>query len=319
MNSPKFHVPILTTEVIRYLITNKSGTYIDCTIGGGGHSLAILETLNKDGKLIGIDVDHEAVAFSKKRLAKFGNQVIIKQGNFSQLAKILSDENISQVDGILFDLGVSSHQIDQKSRGFSYRIAGPLDMRMNTKQKLTAEQIVNEYDENKLANIFKKFGEERHAKQIARAICQERRKSNISDTLQLANLIVKTVPYKNRIKTLSRIFQALRIYTNKELSNLKLALIQSIPLLKKSSRLVVISYHSLEDRIVKKFFHDQENPCSCPADIPTCICGKKPILKILTKRVIKPAQDEINLNPRSRSARLRAAEKLSWHEKNGIR
>ena len=294
-------------EVIQYLVTNKSGTYIDCTIGGGGHSLAILESLNKNAKLIGLDLDEEAISFSRNRLVSYKNQVRLCQTNFMQLSEILQDE---YVDGILLDLGVSSHQINTANRGFSYQKAGPLDMRMNSGQQFKAEDIVNEYDVDGLVNIFRQYGEERYARPIAIAIIFERKKNFISNTGQLVKIISKIVPFKYKIKSLSRIFQALRICVNQELTNLYEALNQSIPRLKVSGRLVVISYHSLEDRIVKNFFSSQEKPCTCPSEIPVCVCHKKPTLKILTKRAVKPAQTEIDSNVRSRSARLRAVEKI---------
>ena len=307
MNSTQFHIPVLVSEVIQYLVADKSGIYVDCTIGAGGHSLAILETLNNNGKLIGIDLDEEAISFSKNRLVKYNEQVRISHGNFTRLNEILQDEF---VDGILLDLGVSSHQINTANRGFSYQKTGPLDMRMNSGQKFTAEDIINGYDVDELVKIFKQYGEERYAKPVATAIILERKKKQIAETGQLARIISRVVPFKSKIKSLSRIFQALRICVNQELLNLSKVLNQSIPCLKMGGRLVVISYHSLEDRIAKNLFSSLENPCTCPPEIPICVCQKKPLVKILTKRAVKPTQSEIEINLRSRSARLRAVEKI---------
>jgi len=277
-------------------------------VGGGGHSSAILHALNQHGRLIGLDVDEEAIAFAKKRLISFGDRYELKRCNFSQLSECLQGQT---VDGILLDLGVSSHQIDSVRRGFSYLHSGPLDMRMDLGQQLNAEKIINEYEVKELIDIFKRYGEERYAKPIALAINIEREKNRILNTEQLANIIRRIVPFRQAIKSLSRIFQSLRIEINRELENLTQALQQSIPKLKVGGRLVVITYHSLEDRIVKHFFNEQENPCVCPPELPVCGCNKKSTVRILTKRSLQPDQKEIDANPRSRSARLRAVEKIA--------
>ncbi len=307
MDSSSYHIPVLMNEVLHYLITNKSGTYVDCTMGGGGHSLAILERLNNDGKLIGIDRDEEAIVFSQNRLKKYQDQLTIVNGNFSMLGEVLGDQG---GDGILMDLGVSSYQIDTATRGFSYQKSGPIDMRMNKAQKLTAKQVVNESSQEELVQIFKEYGEEWRARSIAANIIKYRKINKIISTEQLAKIISGVVPFKHRTKSLSRIFQALRIHINQELSSLSQTLNKTIPALKTGGRLVVISYHSLEDRIVKKYFNKLEKPCTCPPRIPMCICLKKPIIKMLTRRAIKSSSTEIDINPRSRSARLRAVEKI---------
>ncbi|MBD3290891.1 16S rRNA (cytosine(1402)-N(4))-methyltransferase RsmH [candidate division KSB1 bacterium] len=311
MNPNYFHMPVMKDEVIEYLITDPSGTYIDCTIGGAGHSLAILESLSLHGRLIGVDTDQQAIEFAEQRLQQFENQVRLFHANFSELTDVMREVNISQVIGILFDLGVSSHQIDNGQRGFSYLTDGPLDMRMNRNQKLTARDIVNDYSVDELSAIFKEYGEERQSRAIARAIVGARRKSPVETTVELSDIIRRTVPHKFQIKTLSRIFQAIRIRTNDELMSLTHVLEQAIPLLKEGGRLVVISYHSLEDKIVKNFLRRQNNPCTCPPSFPECVCHKKPTVKILTKHVVKPSEREISSNKRSRSARLRAAEKIN--------
>jgi len=313
MNLPQFHVPVLKNEVIHYLITDKSGIYVDGTLGGGGHSQAILEALNSKGQLIGIDRDEEAVKSAEKFLEKYHEQIILRQGNTAELSVILGREHIRKVDGILLDLGVSSYQIDTSERGFSYITNGPLDMRMSTGQQLTAEHVVNQFSQDELTQIFFEFGEEKFARSVAKAIVYHRRIHPINSTGQLADIIRRAVPFKLQIKSLSRIFQALRIKVNDELDNLSQVLKVSISLLNEGGRLVVISYHSLEDRIVKHFLQHQENPCICPPAFPICVCHKKPNFKILTKRVIMPSAAEVENNIRSRSARLRAAERKSWH------
>ncbi len=310
MNSNQFHVPVMKEEVIKYLITDPSGTYIDCTIGGAGHSLAILEKLTKHGRLIGIDADQQAIHFANERLQRFKNRFQLFNVNFSALADVMQDANISHVEGILLDLGVSSYQINNGQRGFSYLTDGPLDMRMNRDQKLTARDIINNYSKDELSSIFREYGEERQARAIARAIVNKRKQSPVKTTKELSDIIRRIVPQKFHIKSLSRVFQAIRIRANDELINLANVLEHSIPILMEGGRLVVISYHSLEDKIVKTFLRKQSNPCTCPTSFPECICHKKPTVKILTKRVVKPSEEEINTNKRSRSARLRAAEKI---------
>ncbi|MDZ7261982.1 MAG: 16S rRNA (cytosine(1402)-N(4))-methyltransferase RsmH [candidate division KSB1 bacterium] len=305
-----FHQPVLVEKVLELLVTDRGGTYVDATLGGGGHARAILEQLGDQGKVLGIDVDEEAVAHSRLFLQGFGDRITIRKGNFRDLKDILAKEGLSEVEGILLDLGVSSHQLDTDYRGFSYRYRGPLDMRMDQSQAKSAYQVINFYQEEKLAHIFRSFGEERYAQRIARRIVKERKKCTITDTEKLMQIISSVVPAKGRIKTLSRIFQALRIEVNEELENLAGVLESSIPVLKIGARMVIISYHSLEDRMVKQFFKKEENHCTCPPQLLQCICGGKGRLHILTKKVVKPQELEIRLNPRARSARLRAAERV---------
>lgn len=305
-----YHIPVLVQSVINYLINDVSGIYVDGTVGGGGHSLAILESLAPDGTVIGIDQDDEALWEAEQRLGKFENRIQLKKGNFAQTPEILKSEGIENVNGILLDLGVSSHQIDSIQRGFSFMADGPLDMRMSTETEITAEDVINHYDEADLIRIFREYGEERRARLIANAILRERKKDRITTTRQLAEIIEARVPYPQRIKTLARIFQAVRIAVNSELENLQQFLDQSLNILKKGGRLVIISYHSLEDRLVKNFLNHQANPCECPAELPYCTCDKKPTVQILTRKIIRASQSEITINPRSRSAKLRAAEKI---------
>jgi 16S rRNA (cytosine1402-N4)-methyltransferase len=310
VNQDKFHTPVLIDQVLKYLINDLTGIYVDGTVGGGGHSFEILKKLAPAGRLIGIDLDNEALQHAKRALQSFENRVVLTKGNFAAIEDILSSFEIAQVDGILLDLGVSSQQIDAGRRGFSYMAQGPLDMRMSTELEITAEEIVNTYSDQELEQIFREFGEERKARYIARAIVRERGKNRITTTRQLVNIIEPVVPYQHRIKSLARIFQAIRIAVNKELENLRSFLNQSLAVLKSGGRLVIIAYHSLEDRMVKEFFSRQVNPCQCPPDLPVCGCGKQPTLRLLTKKIVRPTVQEIKANPRSRSARLRAAEKI---------
>ena len=310
MNQGKFHTPVLVDQVLKFLIGSPSGVYVDGTVGGGGHSIEIVRRLNKAGKLVGIDLDEQAIAFASDRLKQFEKQTFLKKANFAKLGEILGSFEIDQVDGILLDLGVSSHQIDSSERGFSYLASGPLDMRMSTGIKTTAEKIINTYSEQDLERIFREFGEERKARYVARAIVRERGKSQITITQQLAKIIEPVVPFQHRIKSLARVFQAIRIAVNEELENLNLFLNQSLDLLKSGGRLVIIAYHSLEDRLVKEFFTGQSNPCQCPPGLPLCVCGKQATIRLLTRRVVRPSEEEIKTNPRSRSAKLRAGKKI---------
>jgi 16S rRNA (cytosine1402-N4)-methyltransferase len=310
VNQGKFHTPVLIDQVLKFLINDPKGIYVDGTVGGGGHSFEILKKIAPTGRLIGIDLDEKAVERAKERLKLFEKRVILKQGNFTRIKNILSSIDISQVNGILLDLGVSSHQIDTGERGFSYLAQGPLDMRMSSKTKTTAEEIINTYSEQDLERIFREFGEERKARYVARAIVRERGKKQITTTQQLVKIIEPVFPFHHRIKSVARVFQAIRIAVNRELENLQIFLNQSLDLLKSGGRLVAIAYHSLEDRMVKEFFARQADPCECPPGLPVCLCGKKPTIRILTKKIVKPTEQEIQLNPRSRSAKLRAAEKI---------
>ncbi|MFQ5649136.1 MAG: 16S rRNA (cytosine(1402)-N(4))-methyltransferase RsmH [bacterium] len=303
-----YHEPVLLQKVAEFLIHDRNGIYLDGTLGGGGHAESILEHLSLKAQLIGLDLDTEATRFAGDRLLRFGKRVHIENCNFKDFEQVLRQLNISRLDGILLDLGLSSHQIDTADRGFSYSLAGRLDMRMDSSQGLTAEAVVNTYSEGTLASIFRDYGEERRARAIARAIRREREKSRIVTTLQLRQIVSRVLPPQFRVKSLARVFQALRIAVNEELSNLNHFLEKSSTYLKPGGRIVVIAYHSLEDRAVKTFFRQQAAACVCPPELPVCICGQKSRLKILTRRPVRPQEEEINRNPRSRSARLRAAE-----------
>ena len=307
-----FHEPVLKKEALSFLVTAKNGIYLDGTLGGGGHSEAILKNINKSGRLIALDLDNDAIHFSRTRLKH--KNFLVEQANFKNLGEVLKKLKINRVQGILLDLGVSSYQIDTAEKGFSYRASGKLDMRMNSKQQLTAHEIANTFSEEKLCEIFKKYGEERRYRAISRVIIREREKNVIETTTDLQEIISAVLPYQNRVKSLSRIFQALRIAVNEELENLKAALESGLDYLTTGGRLVVISYHSLEDRIVKNFFKQESRRCVCPPDLPICVCGEPGRLKILTKRSIQPSKEEVQRNPRSRSARLRTAEMLEERE-----
>jgi 16S rRNA (cytosine1402-N4)-methyltransferase len=307
--SSSYHVPVLSEEVMQYIISDKSGIYVDCTLGGGGHSELILNELSEKAKYIGIDQDREAIQNAKKKLSRFKHIQLI-QNNFKNLSQILLNLKIEKIDGLLLDLGVSSYQIDSEIRGFSYNTDTGLDMRMNQNDALTAADILNEYNKEELVKIFFDYGEEKKSKLIAGLIIKEREKELFNSTFQLKKIIEKVVNPKYKIKSFSRIFQALRIEVNNELDNLKLVLEDSLKVLKKGGRLVVISYHSLEDRIVKRFLKYWEKPCTCPEELPVCICGKIPEIRILTKKALRASSIEVTKNSRARSALLRVGEKL---------
>lgn len=304
-----YHLPVLSVEVMKYIISDKSGIYVDCTLGGGGHSELILNELSNKATFIGIDQDGDAIQTAQKRLSRFNNVQLI-QNNFKNLNQILRNLNIKKIDGLLLDLGVSSYQIDSEIRGFSYNTDTELDMRMNQNNTLTAADILNNYSKEELVKIFFNYGEEKKSKIIASFIIKEREKELFNSTFQLKKIIEKVVNPKYKIKSFSRIFQALRIEVNKELESLKLVLDDSLKVLNKGGRLVVISYHSLEDRIVKRFFKYWEYPCTCPRELPICSCGNTPEIKILTKKVIKASYAEVAKNSRARSALLRVGEKI---------
>lgn len=310
MRPENFHTPVLLDAVLSYLVNDRGGTYVDCTLGGGGHSQAILQALTATGKLVGIDWDEQAIHQARQRLPGEASRVIIHKGNFREITQILQSCQVTQVDGILADLGVSSHQIDCEGRGFSYLHDGPLDMRMAATNPLTASEVINSYAESELAAIFRNYGEEKAARTIARAIVQQRQRQAICTTKELAAVIESRIPFKERIKVLARIFQAIRMEVNRELENLQAFLDQTVKLLRSGGRVVIIAYHSLEDRLVKDFFRHQSAPCQCPPQLPRCVCGQQPTLRLLTPKVIRPTAAEIASNPRSRSARLRAAERI---------
>ena len=307
--------PVLLNECINGLNIKPDGIYVDGTLGGAGHSEEIVKRLSKKGLLIGIDRDLEALEAAKKRLKDYKNVQYI-HGNHDEIKELLLNIGIEKVDGILLDLGVSSYQLDERSRGFSYIGNAKLDMRMDKSQDLTAEKIVNEYTEDKLSEIIFKYGEEKFAKVISKNICKQRANKRIETTEELVDIIRKSIPRskQNDGHPAKRTFQAIRIEVNNELEPLYNTITNSIEILKEHGRLAVITFHSLEDRIVKEAFIEAEGRCTCPKDLPYCICNYKSFGKILTKKPIIPSENEQNENSRSKSAKLRIFERI---EKNG--
>lgn len=303
------HVPVLLKESIDFLITAKNGIYFDATLGFGGHSDEILKRIGNEGVLVSTDVDMDAFNFSKSKF-KEDKRIKIYNFNFSQIDIISKIESIDLYDGIVADLGVSSFQLDNVKSGFTYRDESKLDLRMDKKIKVSAYDVVNTFSEEDLRKIFFEYGEEKNSKRIAKEIVKKRSENKIKTTKDLSNIISDITPPKYLTKTLSRVFQALRIYVNEELSNLKLFIEKSVSLLKKSGRMVIISYHSLEDRIVKESFKYEELDCICPPEFPVCRCSKEQRLKILTKKPVTPSLEEISINRRARSAKMRVAERV---------
>jgi 16S rRNA (cytosine1402-N4)-methyltransferase len=303
------HTPVLLDKSLEFLVTDINGIYFDGTLGFGGHSSGILNRLSASGLLIGTDVDQDAFSFSKKKFSE-DKRMKLYNMNFSQIDIIAKIESIPFFNGILADLGVSSFQLDSAESGFSYRSNAQLDLRMDKSKVINAADVVNSYSEEDLANIIFQFGEEKNSRKIAKVIYEERRDKKIQTTLDLSNIITQITPQRFHTKTLSRVFQALRIYVNDELNTLKSFLKKSIDLLKPQGRLVILSYHSLEDRIVKETFKYETLDCICPPGSPICICNKVPRLKIITKKPLTPDNKEIEDNFRSRSAKLRVAERI---------
>lgn len=308
-NKSKYHIPVLLNKVVEYLQASRARLIVDVTLGDGGYSEAILKAMPNEGQVIGIDRDETAIRRATERLSWCSERLIALRGNFAEIAELLAAKGIHSVDGVVADLGVSTLQIVDPGRGFMFSGSGPLLMQMGSDAEFTAEQVVNDFPEEELAEIIKKFGEERAAKRIARAIAKARARRRIADTETLAKIVKSVVPERTNIKTLARVFQGIRIFVNKELESLELFLPQAVELMRQGSRLVIVSYHSLEDRIVKQFMARSENPCICPPGMPMCVCGKKATLKRIGK-LIKPSVEEIMENPRSRSAKMRVAEKL---------
>ncbi len=304
------HVSVLLEECLEGLNIREDGIYVDCTLGGAGHTGEILKQL-KNGKLIGIDQDQDALKNAREKLKDYP-QVTLVHDNFEHLKVILERLAPEGVDGILMDLGVSSYQLDQGERGFSYMQDAPLDMRMNREDELSAYDIINTYDEVSLTRIIRDYGEENWAKRIAEFIVKRRESGPIETTLELVDIIKRAIPAKARRDgphPAKRTFQAIRIEVNRELAIIRQTILDAVDGLKPEGRLAIITFHSLEDRIVKNAYRELLNPCDCPKSMP-CICGKKPTVKVLTKKPILPSEEEINVNPRSRSAKLRVLEKI---------
>ena len=305
---------MLLEETVDSLNVKPDGIYVDCTLGGAGHSNLIASKLSKGGRLIGIDRDEYAIGKAKERLEKYGDIVTLLHGNFVDAPKMLEEIGITQIDGVIADLGVSSFQLDNADRGFSYMHDAPLDMRMNRQDSFTAYEVVNSYGERELAKIIDMYGEERFASSIARKIVKYRTENKpIETTFELADIIKSAIPAKNKADgphPAKRTFQAIRIEVNGELDVIAECINGMFPLLKPGGRMSVITFHSLEDRIVKHTFLDKTSGCVCPKDFPVCVCGKKPTGNVITKKPILPSEKELEENPRSRSAKLRICEKL---------
>ena len=307
------HRSVLLDECIEALNIRNGFTYVDCTAGGGGHSLEIAKRMGKDSRLICFDQDADAIKAASARLSDYANQVTFINENFSSLDRVLDELGIENLGGVLADLGCSSYQFDTPERGFSYMNDAPLDMRMNTDASLSAYNVVNEYSEYDLRRIINDYGEERFAGKIAREICKARQEKRIETTLELSNIIKGAIPAAARADgphPAKRTFQAIRIEVNAELDVISPMITAAAEKMANGGRIAIISFHSLEDRIVKQAYKELATGCTCPRDFPVCVCGKKPILKELTKKPILPSEKELEENPRSRSAKLRIAEKL---------
>lgn len=305
------HIPVLLNECIEALKINPNGIYVDGTLGGAGHSSQILERLSSKGMLVGIDRDQDALQAAKRKLSKYNNVKYV-HGNHDEIKNILVKLEVDKVDGILLDLGVSSYQLDEKSRGFSYISNNKLDMRMDRSSKLTAEEVVNTYSEKELSKILFEYGEEKFANRIARKICEYRKENNIETTKELTEIIEKAIPKKmqNEGHPAKRTFQAIRIEVNNEIEPLYNTVLDCIDVLKPSGRLCIITFHSLEDRAVKNAFLDANGKCICPPGLPYCVCGAKKVGNIINKKPIIASEDEQKENSRSKSAKLRIFEKL---------
>ena len=306
------HVSVLLNETIEGLNIKPDGIYVDGTLGGGGHAYEVLKRLSPKGRLIGIDQDGEALRAADQRLKEFGEQVTLARDNYCEIDRVLESLGIEKVDGILLDIGVSSYQLDNLERGFSYKSDAPLDMRMDTRQSLTAADVVNSYSENELFTIIKDYGEERFARNIAKKIVQSREDKPLETTQELSEIIQSAIPMKAKAKgghPAKKTFQAIRIEVNRELAVLKESIDKMIERLNPGGRICIITFHSLEDRIVKTKFRENENPCTRPPDFPVCVCGKKSKGRVITRKPIVPSEDEIAVNKRAKSSKLRIFER----------
>jgi len=298
------HIPVLLKEVIEAINVVPGGQYIDCTLGGGGHSAAILE---QGGQVLGIDIDPQAIELARERLHPYGKNAILINESYETLEEICNRTGFHSTRGVLFDLGMSSLQLGDTKRGFSFQHEAPLNMCYNPSQEITAATIVNTFTQKEIADIIKRYGEDRRGNEIARSIVAKR---PLNTTLELAATVARAVGTRGRIHPATKTFQALRIAVNRELERLKIALKQALNVLEVGGRIVVISYHSLEDRLVKDFFRMESQSCLCPPRTPVCICSHHATLKLITKRVVTPTHTEVLANPRSRSAKMRAAERI---------
>ena len=305
----EYHKPVLFDEVIENIISEEDSVYVDCTLGGGGHTEGILEKSSEGSKVIGIDQDREAIDFSKNRLKSYGNKLEIFQDNFRNLDTVIYLAGYDKVDRILMDIGVSSNQLDNLERGFSYRYDAKLDMRMDRNLKISAYEVVNDFSEKEIADIIYKYGEEPKSRKIAKNIVEYRKNKKIETTLELSEIIIKSIGKSMKKHPSKRTFQAIRIFVNKELEVLEEALDKAVNLLNNNGKLLVITFHSLEDRMVKEKFREYENPCTCPPEIPVCVCNKKSLGKVVTRKPITAKKSELNENNRAHSAKLRIFER----------
>jgi len=308
-----YHEPVLIREVLESLDLKPGGIYVDGTVGGGGHAQAILAATAPDGIVIGIDRDDDALSESARVLEPFGARAVLTKGNYADMKGILAGIGIDRVDGIVLDLGVSSHQLETAGRGFSFTQPAPLDMRMDRDAPRTARELVNTADPRELKRILREYGEELQAGRIARAIVERRKAGPIETTDELAGIVASAMPARmshGRIHPATRTFQALRIAVNDELESLHRGIASGIDSLKEGGRFSVISFHSLEDRMVKDLFRDASRGCTCPPDLPVCACGGKPRLRVITRKPVRPGEEEVEHNPRARSAKLRTAERI---------
>lgn len=307
------HLSVMPQEVMRYVGCVPSGIYVDCTLGGGGHTEEMLKASGPDGRVIAMDVDAEAISAAAMRLSQYKDRVVFVKGNFKGLKTALAEIGVTEADGVIFDLGVSSYQFDRPERGFSFRFDARLDMRMDVSLELSAYDVVNGYDAQELQRIFAEYGEERFAGKIAQTIERVRQGRPIETTGELARLILDAVPKRfhgSHIHPATRVFQAIRMEVNDELGCIDAGLRAAIEILKPGGRVVAIAFHSLEDKAVKNVLRELSETCVCPPRFPLCICGHKPVVRLLTKRAAMPSQEEVDVNPRARSAKLRAAEKI---------
>ena len=305
----EYHKPVLFDEVMENIISEGDAVYVDCTLGGGGHTEGMLERSSEKSKVIGIDQDKEAINFAKERLKKYGNKIEIFQDNFRNLDTVIYLAGHNKVDRILMDIGVSSNQLDNLERGFSYRYDAKLDMRMDRNLKISAYEVVNDFSEKEIADIIYKYGEEPKSRKIAKNIVEYRKNKKIETTLELSEIIIKSIGKSMKKHPSKRTFQAIRIFVNKELEVLEEALDKAVNLLNNNGKLLVITFHSLEDRMVKEKFREYENPCTCPPEIPVCVCNKKSLGKVITKKPITAKKSELNENNRAHSAKLRIFER----------
>jgi 16S rRNA (cytosine1402-N4)-methyltransferase len=309
------HLPVMVQEVLESLAPAPGSFQIDATVGGGGHSRPILEATSPGGRLLGLDADRQAISRTRDRLADFGGRVTLRQANFESLAQVADETGFDPADGILLDLGLSSYQLADSERSFSFRSNGPLDMRFDTTRGVPASTLIAELDEDALTDLFHRLGEEPRARRIARAIVARRGREPLTTGVQLANLVAAAAPVpprgRRRIHPATRVFQALRIAVNRELETLPVALAAAVQILRENGRLAVISYHSLEDRIVKRFIAAERRGCVCPPELPVCVCGRRPRLAPVGPQPRRPSDAEVAHNPRSRSALLRSARRLA--------